>query len=288
VEQVVSVEEVRNALEQPRRDGLTIGLVPTMGALHEGHLSLVRACKRHTDVTVVSIFVNPTQFGPNEDFDAYPRDLDSDIALLATEGADVLFAPTVAVMYPPGSDTTVVPGVVASGLCGASRPGHFTGVATVVVKLLDIVRPDTAFFGEKDYQQLKVLQQVARDLELGARIFGCPIIRECDGIAMSSRNRYLSVEDRTHATVLSRALAAAREAACAGETDAVALARAVRQTIEGEPGVELEYAEVVDAETLELMTTLDRPARAMVAARVGTARLMDNVAIPVPDTGDGA
>jgi pantoate--beta-alanine ligase len=288
VQRVVSVDEVRDALGSPRREGRRIGLVPTMGALHEGHLSLVRASRLHADLTVVSIFVNPTQFGPNEDYDAYPRDLVGDAALLEAEGVDVLFTPTVAAMYPLGSDTRVVPGAIASGLCGASRPGHFAGVATVVVELLEIVRPDIAFFGEKDYQQLKVLQQVARDLQMGTRIVGCPIVRESDGVAMSSRNRYLTPEDRTHATVLSRALAAAHEAARAGETDAVALARAVRQTIEGEPGVELEYAEVVDAETLEPMTILDRPARAMAAVRVGTARLIDNVPIPLPGACDGA
>lgn len=288
MEQVVSVEEVRNALERPRLEGRTIGLVPTMGALHEGHLSLVRASKRHTDITVVSIFVNPTQFGPNEDYDAYPRDPEGDAALLAAEGVDVLFTPTVAVMYLPGADTRVVPGVIASGLCGASRPEHFAGVATVVVKLLNIVQPDMAFFGEKDYQQLKVLQRVARDLDIGARIAGRPIVRESDGLGMSSRNRYLTREDRTHATVLYRALSAARKAACSGETDAAVLARGVRQTIEREEGVELEYAEVVDAETLEPVTELRRPARALVAARVGTARLIDNVEIPLPGTCDGA
>jgi pantoate--beta-alanine ligase len=282
MERVVSVEEMRGALERPRLEGRTVGFVPTMGALHEGHLSLVRTSKRHTDVTVVSIFVNPTQFSPGEDFDAYPRDADADVALLAAEDVDILFLPTVDVMYPKGSDTRVEPGALATGLCGASRPGHFAGVATVVVKLFNIVRPDIAFFGEKDYQQLKVLQQVARDLDTGVRVVGCGIVREGDGLAMSSRNRYLSAEDRAHARVLSRALAAAHEAAFSGETDAAALVRGLREAIEREDGVALEYAEVVDAETLQPIVLLERPARALVAARVGSARLIDNVAIVPP------
>jgi pantoate--beta-alanine ligase len=285
VERVVSIEEVRGALARPRLEGRTIGFVPTMGALHEGHLSLVRASRRHADVTVVSIFVNPTQFGPNEDFDAYPRDLDGDAALLAAEGTDVLFTPTVEIMYPPGADTRVDPGPLGSVLCGAARPGHFTGVATVVTKLFGIVAPDIAFFGEKDYQQLKVLQKVARDLDMRVRVAGCPIVREPDGLAMSSRNRYLTAAQRSHATVLHRALSAAQDAACAGETDAEALVRGMRQTIEREEGVELEYAVVVDAETLAAVTVMQRPARAMVAARVGNARLIDNVAMPLPGTG---
>jgi pantoate--beta-alanine ligase len=285
VERVVSIEEVRGALARPRLEGRTIGFVPTMGALHEGHLSLVRASRRHADVTVVSVFVNPTQFGPNEDLDAYPRDLDGDAALLAAEGTDVLFTPTVEIMYPPGADTRVDPGPLGSVLCGAARPGHFTGVATVVTKLFGIVAPDIAFFGEKDYQQLKVLQKVARDLDMRVRVAGCPIVREPDGLAMSSRNRYLTAAQRSHATVLHRALSAAQDAACAGETDAEALVRGMRQTIEREEGVELEYAVVVDAETLAAVTVMQRPARAMVAARVGNARLIDNVAMPLPGTG---
>jgi pantoate--beta-alanine ligase len=286
MERVVSVEEVRGALARSRLEGRTIGFVPTMGALHEGHLSLVRASQRHADVTVVSIFVNPTQFGPTEDFDAYPRDLEGDVALLAAEGADVLFTPTVGVMYPPGADTRVDPGALGAVLCGAARPGHFTGVATVVTKLFEIVSPDIAFFGEKDYQQLKILQKVARDLDMPVKVAGCPIVREPDGLAMSSRNRYLTHEQRSHAMVLHRALSAASDAARAGETDAEALARGVRQAIEREECVELEYAVVVDAETLSPVTVLQRSARAMVAARVGSARLIDNVAITLPETRD--
>jgi pantoate--beta-alanine ligase len=282
MERVISIEEVRNALAHPRLEGRTIGFVATMGALHEGHLSLVAASRRHADVTVVSIFVNPTQFGPNEDFDAYPRDLEADAAALAAAGADILFVPTVDVMYPPGSDTRVDPGPLGTVLCGAARPGHFTGVATVVTKLLNIVSPDIAFFGDKDFQQLKILQKVARDLDMRAKIVGCPIIRESDGLAMSSRNRYLTPEQRSHATVLQRALSAAHDEACSGDSDAEGIARAIAQTIEREDGVELEYAVVVDAETLAPVTVLQRPARALVAGRVGSARLIDNVAILPP------
>ncbi|MDO8916130.1 MAG: pantoate--beta-alanine ligase [Coriobacteriia bacterium] len=285
MERVVSVDEVRAALARLRRDGRTVGFVPTMGALHDGHLSLVRASRRHADVTVVSIFVNPTQFGPGEDFEAYPRDLDSDTALLADEGVDILLTPTVDAMYPPGADTHVDPGRIGTVLCGAARPGHFTGVATVVTKLFQIVTPDIAFFGEKDYQQLKILEKVARDLDMRVRVAGCPIVREPDGLAMSSRNRYLSPDQRSHATVLYRALATAHDAACAGETDAGVLTRGVRETIDREEGVELEYAVVVDAETLDPVSVVQRPARALVAARVGSARLIDNVAIPLPGTG---
>lgn len=282
VERVISVEEVRGALSRPRLEGRTIGFVPTMGALHEGHLALVRASQAQTDLTVVSIFVNPTQFGPNEDFDAYPRDLDADSAMLAAEGVDVLFMPTVPVMYPPGAETRVEPGSIASRWCGEARPGHFSGVATVVVKLLDIVAPSVAFFGEKDYQQLKVIERVARDLDIPTRITGVPIVRENDGVAMSSRNRYLREDDRRAARVLYRALSACAEAAAAGQTDARALDEAMRRAIEAEAGVELEYAAVVDAATLEPVETVERPCRALVAARVGPARLIDNVAVLPP------
>jgi pantoate--beta-alanine ligase len=280
MERVVSIEEVRGALARPRLEGRTIGFVPTMGALHEGHLSLVRESLRRTDVTVVSVFVNPTQFGPGEDFDAYPRDLEADAALLAAEGVDVLFEPTVAVMYPPGAVTIVDPGPLGEVLCGAARPGHFTGVATVVVKLLDIVGPDIAFFGDKDYQQLIVIRSVVRDLDIPSRVEGRPIVRERDGLALSSRNRYLSRPQRSAATVLYRALSAARDEAVAGEMDAATLEQGMRRMVGAQAGVELEYATIVDAETLAPLTRLDRRARALVAARVGTARLIDNVAIP--------
>jgi len=281
MERVVSIEEVRGALARPRLEGRTIGFVPTMGALHDGHLSLVRASQARCDLTVVSVFVNPTQFGEGEDFEAYPRDMDADVALLGAEDVDILFTPSVAVMYRDGIVTSVDPGPLAELWCGASRPGHFTGVATVVTKLLNIVRPDLAFFGEKDYQQLKIIERVVSDLDLPTRIVGCPIVRERDGLALSSRNRYLSAEDRTHALVLSRALARVREAA-AGETDGAVLMRMLVGDVTSEPGVTLDYAAVVDAGTLRKVTKVQRPARALVAARVGRARLIDNVSIEPP------
>ncbi len=273
-------EEVRTALDEARHGGRTIALVPTMGALHAGHLSLVREARRRADVVVVSIFVNPTQFVAGEDIDTYPRDLDADLALLGDEQADFVFHPSVAVMYPAGADSTVDPGAIGRVWCGASRPGHFTGVATIVTKLFGIVRPDVAIFGEKDFQQLRVIEKVVRDLDLGVRIVGCPIVRERDGVAMSSRNAYLSPQERTHARILSRALCSAQALARAGATDAAAIAADMCRMISGEEGVELDYATVVDAETLECLTVLgDRPARALVAARVGPARLIDTVSL---------
>jgi pantoate--beta-alanine ligase len=282
VERVNSIEEVHSVLRRPRLEGRTVGLVPTMGALHVGHLSLVQASRGRCDLTVVSVFVNPTQFGEGEDFESYPRDLEADSGLLEEAGVDVLFAPTVPVMYPPGATTRVDPGPIGEVWCGASRPGHFVGVATVVTKLLDIVAPDVAFFGEKDYQQLRVIERVVRDLDIGTHIVGCPIVREPDGLALSSRNRYLTREQRAHALVLPRALMRARDKAAEGETDAAALQAGLVATISAEPGVELDYAAVVDAQTLECVTVVTRESRALVAARVGSARLIDNVAIRTP------
>jgi pantoate--beta-alanine ligase len=279
MERVASVEEVRGVLRRPRVEARTIGLVPTMGALHAGHLSLVAASRARCDLTVVSVFVNPTQFGPNEDFDAYPRDLDADAELLEAAGVDVLFAPSTAVMYPAGAVTAIDPGPLAAVWCGASRPGHFAGVATIVTKLLNIVGPDVAFFGEKDYQQLKVIERVVADLDIPTHIVGCEIVREADGLALSSRNRYLSAEDRAHALVLSRALGRAAARVLAGETDGAALQRDLAAEIAAEPCVTLDYAAVVDAQTLECVTTLEREGRALVAARVGSARLIDNVSL---------
>jgi pantoate--beta-alanine ligase len=279
MERVTSIEEVRSVLRRARIEARTIGLVPTMGALHEGHLSLVAASRARCDLTVVSIFVNPTQFGEGEDFDAYPRDLEADAELLEAAGVDVLFAPTTAVMYPEGAVTIVDPGPIGTVLCGASRPGHFTGVATVVTKLLSIVGPDVAFFGEKDYQQLKVIQRVVADLDIPTHIVGCPIFREADGMALSSRNRYLTAEQRTAALVLSRSLAHVTQQVAAGETDASALHRELAEAVASEPGVTIDYAAIVDPETLACVTELRQECRALVAARVGTARLIDNVAL---------
>jgi pantoate--beta-alanine ligase len=282
MEIVRSIEEVRGVLRRSRTEARTIGLVPTMGALHDGHLSLVAASRDRCDLTVVSVFVNPTQFGEGEDFESYPRDLDADASLLDGAGVDVVFAPSAATMYAPGASTRVDPGPLATVWCGASRPGHFVGAATVVTKLLNIVAPDVAFFGEKDYQQLKVIQRVVADLDIATHIVGCPIVRERDGLALSSRNSYLTPEERTHALVLSRSLARARERAAAGDTDASAIQEELAATIASEPGVVLDYAAVVDAEVLACVTVLQREGRALVAARVGSTRLIDNVALKPP------
>jgi len=257
-----------------------VGFVPTMGALHAGHMSLVERAVRETDAAIASIFVNPTQFGPNEDFAAYPRREAEDVALLESHGCAVAFIPAVSEIYPPGDATRVTPGPIAAPLEGAARPGHFVGVATVVAKLLAIVRPDSAFFGQKDFQQLRVLQTIARDLRLGADIVGCPTVREPDGLAMSSRNAYLTPEQRREAVALSRGLFAARELWDQGIRDPDRLRDVVRHHTGG-PGISLEYASAADPITL---TELHAPADSAVislAARVGKARLIDNVLLGI-------
>jgi pantoate--beta-alanine ligase len=256
------------------------GLVPTMGALHEGHASLVTRAVRENEAAVVSIFVNPTQFGPSEDFAAYPRDESADLALCEKLGAAMVFAPTVDEMYPAGDATRVQPGPLATRLEGAARPGHFAGVATVVTKLLAIVRPDVAYFGQKDFQQLRIVQTLSRDLRLGVRVVGCPTVRDPDGLAISSRNRYLSVTDRRSALALSRALRAAEEEWSRGERDPAQLREGVRRDTDVR-GVALEYVSVADPITLD---ELARPAgRALIslAGRVGTTRLIDNVLLGI-------
>ena len=254
----------------------SIGFVPTMGALHGGHASLIERAVREHDLAAVSIFVNPTQFGPHEDFAAYPRDESADLALCERLGATMVFAPAVDEMYPPGGTTRVQPGPIAEHLEGAARPGHFVGVATVLTKLFSIVRPDIAYFGQKDFQQLRVVQTLSRDLRLGVDVVGCPIVREPDGLAMSSRNRYLSADERRSAVALSRALFAAQEDWSRGQRDPARLRDGVKR-VTAVPGIALEYVSVADPLTLE---ELARPAeRAVIslAARVGKTRLIDNV-----------
>jgi len=256
--------------------GTGIGLVPTMGALHGGHASLIERAVRESAATVVSIFVNPTQFGPGEDLAAYPRDEVADLAFCARLGVTAAFAPGADEMYPPGDSTRVQPGPVAARLEGAARPGHFAGVATVVTKLFAIVRPEVAYFGQKDFQQLRVVQTLTRDLRLGVRVIGCATVREPDGLAMSSRNAYLTPDDRRTAPALSRGLFAARDDWTRGERDPAKLRERVQRTA-SLPGVALEYVSVADPLTLD---ELERPAsRAVIslAARVGKARLIDNV-----------
>ncbi|MDQ2914149.1 MAG: pantoate--beta-alanine ligase [Chloroflexota bacterium] len=258
----------------------SIGFVPTMGALHEGHASLIKRAVREHDLAVVSIFVNPAQFGPHEDFAAYPRDESADLALCEKLGAAMVFAPTVHEMYPAGDATGVQPGPVAARLEGAARPGHFAGVATVLKKLFAIVRPDIAYFGQKDFQQLRVVQTMSRDLHLGVRVVGCPTVREPDGLAMSSRNRYLSAEERTKAPALSRALRAAEEDWSRGERDPAKLRDRVQRDT-AVPGVALEYVSVADPITLDELTGPAERAVISVAARVGKTRLIDNVLLGI-------
>lgn len=267
-----AVSEVTRAL---RHTGRRVMLVPTMGALHEGHLALVRAAKRVPGaVVVVSIFVNPLQFGANEDLDAYPRTLDADLEMLRGEGVEVAFTPTASEMYPDGFRTTVHPGTLGSELEGASRPTHFAGMLTVVLKLLQIVSPDRAFFGEKDYQQLVLIRQMVADLNVDVRIVGVPTVRESDGLAMSSRNRYLGAEEREQACALSSALLAGMYAASGGAGAALDAARAVLDEV---PAIWVDYLEVRGPQ-LEPAPPYG-PARMLIAARLGGTRLLDNIAV---------
>lgn len=280
---VKTLQMLRTALGQFRSDGATIALVPTMGALHEGHLTLVRKARAAADHVVASIFVNPKQFGPNEDLDAYPRQLAADAAMLEAEGVSLLWAPTVEEMYPAGFATSIGVAGVSDGLCGAARPGHFDGVATVVCKLFNQVRPDMAFFGEKDFQQLAVIRTMARDLDLtfpqADAIIGVPTVREADGLAMSSRNRYLTPDERAAAAVLPEALATAAQSIARG-LQPVWLAKSVVEDELQLAGFRIDYLEVVDAESLAPIAELgERPARIVVAARIGTTRLIDNMAV---------
>ncbi|MGB4593663.1 MAG: pantoate--beta-alanine ligase [Coriobacteriia bacterium] len=279
MERLDSKEEVRQAVLAARREGKRIALVPTMGALHAGHLSLVQAACARADYVAVSIFVNPTQFGPGEDFEAYPRDVEHDLGLLRAEGVDLVFTPSTDAMYATDAQVTIDPGPLGTRWEGSIRPGHFVGVCTVVAKLMGIVQPDLAFFGEKDFQQLVIVRRMIRDLDMAVKVVGCPIVREHDGLALSSRNVYLSPEERAAATVLYRALRSAETLALGGEHDALSLAEAMRTLIADEPLASLDYAAVVDPATLQPLETLGVPARAIVAARVGVTRLIDNLAL---------
>ena len=253
-----------------------LGLVPTMGSLHAGHISLVKLARERSDVTAASIFVNPAQFGPKEDFANYPRDLAGDLTQLEAAGVAAVFAPEPAEIYPPGFDTYVVPEKLAAVLCGASRPGHFRGVCTVVHALLRITRADVAVFGEKDYQQLAILRRMVRDLWLDVDVVSAPIVREPDGLAMSSRNAYLSAEERRDALSLSRALAAVTAAVERGERDIASLVGTAREILGAAPHARIDYVEIVDAGDLTPLTRLDRPAVCCLAVFVGTTRLIDN------------
>ena len=262
-----------------QREGKTIGLVPTMGALHEGHLSLVRAARARCAVVVVSIFVNPTQFGPNEDFSKYPRTFEHDCKLLEAERVDFVFAPGVEEMYRKDATTWVTVEGLSERLCGRSRPGHFRGVTTVVAKLFHVVEPDYAYFGQKDAAQVTIIRRMVRDLDFAVEIMVCPIVRESDGLAMSSRNAYLDPGQRKSATVLYRALMRIQTLADKGERSAARLVEEGKSVLGEQPGVRVDYLEIVDPETLDPVADISRGALVAVAAFVGTTRLIDNLVL---------
>jgi pantoate--beta-alanine ligase len=272
-----TIAETRSACARIRAAGRTLGLVPTMGALHQGHLSLVRAAQASCDAVAVSIFVNPTQFGPKEDFASYPRSFEQDCRTLEAAGVDLVFAPPVEEMYPVGASTFVEVAGLGERLDGASRPGHFRGVATVVAKLLNIFVPEHAFFGQKDAAQVAVLRKMVRDLQFAVHLDVCPTVREADGLALSSRNRNLNDEQRRQALVLSRALLAVEKRIQQGEHDARKLVGEALRVLAEEPAVQLDYCSIVDPGTLDEVTDVSRGALVAVAARVGGTRLIDNL-----------
>ena len=275
-----TIADMRIASRVAWRGGKSLGLVPTMGALHEGHLSLVRVAKAQCDVVVVSIFVNPTQFGPNEDFSKYPRTFERDRELLEKEGVDLLFAPSVDEMYPAGVVTYVTVQGMSEKLCGKSRPGHFRGVTTVVAKLFHLVEPDVAFFGQKDAAQAAIIRRMVRDLNFPVEIIVGPIVREPDGLAMSSRNAYLDSQQRKAALALHRALVRVQRRFDQGETSAAELVAVGKQEFTEESSVRLDYLEIVDPETLDPLMNASDGALVAVAAFVGTTRLIDNIVLP--------
>jgi pantoate--beta-alanine ligase len=273
VKTIVELRNLRPKLAKP------LGFVPTMGYLHEGHLELVRRARAENQTAAVSIFVNPTQFGPHEDFKQYPRDPERDLALLAKEGTDLVFMPSAEEMYPPNFDSWVEVGKLAERLEGAARPGHFRGVATVVAKLFNIVRPDKAYFGQKDAQQLLVIKKITADLDMGVEVVAVPTVREPDGLAMSSRNTYLNVEERKQAVVLYQALTLAQKLYADGERDAKAIIEQMTALIRRQPLAKIEYISIADAETLDEMDIVKPPALISMAVRFGKTRLIDNVVV---------
>jgi len=275
-----TIEEMRSASSVTRREGKRFGFVPTMGALHEGHLSLVRAAKAKSDVVAVSIFVNPLQFGPTEDLAKYPRSFERDRELLEKEAVDILFAPQPEEMYPKGAVTYVTVEGLSEKLCGRSRAGHFRGVTTVVAKLFHIIEPDLAFFGQKDAAQATIIRRMVRDLNLPVEIVVCPIVREPDGLAMSSRNAYLSPQERKTALVLNRSLTETKNRFDQCERSAVVLIAAGKQVLAQEPAARLDYFEIVDPLTLDTMQELTSSALVAVAAFIGNTRLIDNILLP--------
>jgi pantoate--beta-alanine ligase len=279
---ISSISEMRAAVRELAQAGKSVGLVPTMGALHEGHLSLVRRAKSECDAAVTTIFVNPTQFAPHEDFSKYPRTLEADLRALATANCDMVFVPGRDEMYPPDASTFIEPPTVALPLEGVFRPGHFRGVATVVLKLFNMILADKAYFGQKDFQQALVIQRMVADLNVPTQVVVCPIIREPDGLAMSSRNRYLSPSERQQGLALSRALNFIRDRVSRRERDATALKGQMQETLEAAGIVRVDYATIADPQTLAEVTCLEGPAVALIAAFVGTTRLIDNCLLVPP------
>ena len=271
-----SVQEVRKLTSNWKKRGFSVGLVPTMGYLHPGHISLIERARKENDMVVVSIFVNPIQFGPNEDLDKYPRDMAHDREVCEKAGAELIFAPEPSEMYPSENLVFVDIKELGNGLCGAKRPGHFRGVCTVVSKLFNIVLPDRAYFGEKDAQQLAIIRRMVKDLNFGTEIVSCPIVREPDGLAMSSRNLYLSPEERKAALSLSRSLSAAKELMRKGEKDSVKIREAIVAGISSEPLVKIDYAEIVDSADLSPVEKIEKPVLAAAAVYFGKTRLIDN------------
>jgi pantoate--beta-alanine ligase len=271
--------EIRQWVARAQEAGQRVGVVPTMGALHEGHLSLIDAARDDCDVVVATVFVNPTQFAPHEDYQRYPRDLDRDAGLLATHGCDYIFAPSVDEMYPRGYETLVDVGSVARSLEGERRPTHFVGVATVVLKLLNLVPADVAYFGQKDYQQSLVIRRMVTDLNLPSRVVTCPTVRETDGLAMSSRNAYLNSDERKRAAAVYASLQLARQMAANGERDVAAVQQAVEQHLVEVGGFELDYVAFVRAGTIEPVEQIDGPTVVLIAAKLGQTRLIDNIEI---------
>ncbi len=283
METIESVSAMKTLSLRIRGSGRTLGFVPTMGALHDGHLTLVRRARRECDATVVSIFVNPTQFGPGEDFERYPRNVEKDLDLLRPFNVDAVFAPAAADLYPPDFGVAVDPSPLAERLEGASRPGHFRGVATVVLKLFNIVSPDVAYFGQKDFQQTLIIRRLVKDLNLGIRLVICPIVRDPDGVAISSRNAYLSADERNSARMLSKCLARSRELVWGGETDAARVLEEMKGVLAADPAVRLDYVALVEPSSLEPVERIETGCVALVSARIGSTRLIDNTILGARD-----
>ncbi len=276
-----SINEMKEYSRRQKKSGRSIGFVPTMGYLHEGHISLIKASRNDNDITVMSIFVNPAQFGENEDFASYPRDLERDLAMAGQAGVEAVFVPRATMMYPDGFNTYIDVRGVTEVLCGKSRPGHFTGVATIVLKLFNIIQPDKAYFGQKDAQQTVVIKQMTRDLDMDVKIIVCPIVREEDGLAMSSRNVYLSSEERRAATILFKSLNAASEMILNGQVSAKTVADSIRKMIESEPLATIDYIEILDAAKLQRVDRLKGRIIIALAVKFGSTRLIDNKILEV-------